>query len=103
MNVFEPGPKGPKETVEILFEDGAVRIEKITSYGHTSPPGFWYDQEEAEWVTLLAGEARVGFLDGSAKHLAAGETLLIPAHCRHRVEATSSPAVWLCVFSKPSL
>lgn len=99
MNLLTPGPRGPEEDVVVLYEDAQVRIEKITSYGHTSPPGFWYDQTEAEWVCLLAGWAQVRLQDGGLTTLATGETLFLPAHCRHRVEATSEPAIWLCVFS----
>lgn len=39
----------------------STRIERIVSHGHASPPGFWYDQEEAEWVAVLSGEAVLEF------------------------------------------
>ena len=50
---------------------------------------------DEELVTVLR------FADGT-QTLAAGDTCLIPAGCRHRVEETSTdPAcVWLCVFTK---
>ena len=45
-----------EQVVELLSTAG-LRIERIVSTGHASPPGFWYDQDRAEWVVLLAGSA----------------------------------------------
>ena len=88
------------ELVEILAENKQVRIERIVSTGHSSPPEFWYDQHETEWVVLLTGAAELLFDDQSSVSLSPGDHLLIPAHRRHRVESTSSsePTVWLAVF-----
>ena len=44
-----------EELVTILAENQHVRIERIVSNGHSSPNGFWYDQEEFEWVIVLKG------------------------------------------------
>ncbi|MGC8476416.1 MAG: cupin domain-containing protein [Acetobacteraceae bacterium] len=77
-----------------------ARIERIVSLGQASPEGFWYDQERAEFVALLAGSARLRIADeAAARLLGPGDWLVLPAHCRHRVEATSagSAAVWLAV------
>jgi cupin 2 domain-containing protein len=86
------------ETIEILagLPDGA-RVERIVSRGEASPPGFWHDQDDDEWVMLAAGTATVVFEDHRAR-LRSGDWLLIPAHCRHRVASTSKDAVWLAVF-----
>ncbi|MBX3439652.1 MAG: cupin domain-containing protein [Planctomycetaceae bacterium] len=95
------GPFVGNETTEVLFENESVRIERIVSYGHTSAPGFWYDQDELEWVTLLAGEARLLFEgETSPLSMAPGDQVTIPAHRRHRVEWTTprEPTVWLAVF-----
>ena len=84
---------------EILARPG-VRIERIVSFGHASPAGFWYDQPDGEWVVVLAGAARLRFEDEpSARALAPGDHVHIPPHCRHRVEWTdpSRPTVWLAV------
>ncbi len=69
--------------------------------GDVSPAGFWYDQEETEWVSLLSGCALLEF-SGCIVFLERGDTLRIPAHKKHRVAATSvSPAcIWLCLFGK---
>lgn len=36
-----------------------VRVERIVSQGHVTPPGQWYDQDWDEWVSLLSGAARL--------------------------------------------
>ncbi|MGI5892462.1 MAG: cupin domain-containing protein, partial [Bacillota bacterium] len=75
-------------------------IERIISCGQISPPGFWYDQDEDEWVLLVQGSARLSLSDGSNICLRAGQHILIPAHQKHRIEYTSSepPCIWICVF-----
>jgi cupin 2 domain-containing protein len=77
-----------------------VRIERIVSTGQESPPGFWYDQPDDEFVVLLAGAARLRFEDGDVTlDMKAGDWVEIPAHVRHRVESTQAdpPTVWLAV------
>jgi len=88
------------ELTEVLAESRLVRIERIVSTGQHSPDGFWYDQEEEEWVAVLAGEAILQFDDGESLAMKPGDHLLIPAHRRHRVEWTTpdAPTVWLAVF-----
>lgn len=77
-----------------------VRIERIVSTGHASPPGQWYDQESAEWVFVLRGSAglQIEGEDG-ARVLGPGDYIQIPAHARHRVARTDrkQPTVWLAV------
>ena len=92
-----------RETVELLFERPGARIERIVSTGQTTPPGEWYDQTGDEWVALLTGRATLRWEDGTLTELAPGDWLLIPAHVRHRVEATSvnPPCVWLAVHAPP--
>jgi hypothetical protein len=43
------------EVSQILLTGKGVRFERIISLGQASPEGFWYDQEEAELVIVLAG------------------------------------------------
>jgi cupin 2 domain-containing protein len=78
-----------------------IRIERIVSFGQASPPGFWYDQAQAEWVLLLAGAARLRFADEDEDRvLGPGDHVHIAAHRKHRVEWTDpgQPTVWLAVF-----
>ena len=77
-----------------------MRIERIVSRGHSSPDGFWYDQNQHEWVTVLRGRATLSIEAQPDIHLATGDHLLIPAHLRHRVAWTDPEAetVWLAVF-----
>ena len=91
-------PPGADEAVDLLLTTPGVRIERIVSHGHASPPGFWYDQPEDEWVLVVSGSASIGFEDGSEQHLGPGDWLTLPAHRRHRVLRTASPTVWLAVF-----
>ncbi|MSP47542.1 MAG: cupin domain-containing protein [Xanthobacteraceae bacterium] len=88
------------EQITALLTAPNVRIERIVSHGQASPPGFWYDQPQAEWVIVLAGSAAIAF-EGEAppRTLRSGDHLHIPAHTRHRVEWTdvSEPTVWLAV------
>ena len=90
----------PEELITVLAENSHVRIERIVSTGHVSPEGFWYDQDEHEWVIVLKGEARLQFEDSEPLHLTPGAHVLIPAHQKHRVAWTSQkePTVWLAVF-----
>ena len=82
-----------------LMQTGHVRVERIVSNGQSSPKDFWYDQPEDEWVLLLQGAATLQFADESSVALKPGDSLLIPCHMIHRVEQTSSDAVWLAVHS----
>jgi cupin 2 domain-containing protein len=100
-NLFE-GAQGDvhRERVSALLEASNLRIERIVSLGHASPPGFWYDQPWAEWVVVLAGTAGVRF-EGEAdvKVLSEGDYVVIPARVKHRVESTSKDhaTIWLAV------
>lgn len=94
-------PAGPDEVLETLLARGGIRIERIVSFGQSSPDGFWYDQDEDEFVVLLSGAAVLRFEDGDRTvDLTPGTWIDIPAHCRHRVEATATdqPSVWLTMF-----
>ncbi|WP_374244670.1 cupin domain-containing protein [Zoogloea sp.] len=101
-NLLSPlPPPGPDEHFETLFVSPRVRIERIVSHRHASPPGFWYDQTADEWVMLAQGSAELEFDDGRRERLAPGDWLLIPAGCRHRVAATGPDTVWLAVHVAP--
>jgi cupin 2 domain-containing protein len=91
----------PEEAVAVLARGRGMRIERIVSKGHCSPPGFWYDQSDDEWVVVLKGEARLRFeKDDRIVHLAEGGYVNIRAHEKHRVEWTAghTETIWLVVF-----
>jgi cupin 2 domain-containing protein len=90
----------PAEQIEELVRTQSARLERIVSRGHRTPDGEWYDQEWDEWVVVLAGRATLR-IEGEADviPLGAGDSLLLPAHVRHRVEWTdpASNTVWLAL------
>ena len=106
-NLFNQIPaKLAEELVTVLSESKGVKIERIVSDGHASPDGFWYDQEENEWVLLVSGSAVMSVEKESGIErieLEPGDHLLLPAHQRHRVEATSQTekTIWLAVYFSP--
>jgi cupin 2 domain-containing protein len=88
------------EQITALVEAAGVRIERIVSHAHSSPEGFWYDQDRHEWVVLLTGAARLRFEgDERPVEMGPGDWVHIPAHKRHRVDWTTpdGPTVWLAV------
>ncbi|MHC6225314.1 cupin [Pseudomonas sp. X10] len=89
------------EHIDNLLERPGLRIERIVSSGQCSPPDFWYDQVEGEWILLLSGSAGLRFEDESEPRvLQPGDHLDIAPHRRHRVEWTAKDVatVWLAVF-----
>ena len=100
-NLFTDLPtKLPDEIITTIVEANTVRIERIASHGHASPEGFWYDQDQHEWVVLVKGLARLLF-DANEKPvlMKPGDFVNIPAHTKHRVEWTTpdEPTIWLAV------
>ena len=87
------------ELNDALVQAKHVRIERIVSQGHASPPDFWYDQDQNEFVLLVQGAARLQFED-SVLEIKPGDWIAIPARHRHRVEWTTpvEPTIWLAVF-----
>ncbi len=97
-NLLSPlPPPGTDEHFETLLSRSGLRLERIVSHRHTSPPGFWYDQGHDEWVMLVQGHAELAFEDGEHLALHAGDWLLIPAGRRHRVASTGPDTVWLAL------
>ena len=93
----------PAELVEEIVAGPGVRVERIVSRGHRSPDGFWYDQDEDEWVLLVAGAAELELADGRRLRLAPGDWVDIPAGLRHRVARTApdEDTIWLAVWRAP--
>ncbi|UTM60252.1 cupin domain-containing protein [Photobacterium sp. CCB-ST2H9] len=91
----------PEELFQNLLVSSHLRVERIVSRGHQTPAGDWYDQDENEWVLLIQGEAELVFDDSRPPvHLKAGQSVFLPAHCRHRVNWTAEGehTIWLAIF-----
>lgn len=100
-NILSEVPKSlENECFESLIQTREVKIERIISMGHASPEGYWYDQQQNEWVLVIKGRARLHF-EGSDTmiSLEAGDYINIPSHRRHRVEWTdpAEETIWLAV------
>jgi cupin 2 domain-containing protein len=99
-------PSSQAEVSNKLLSGAGISLERIVSQGHNSPDGFWYDQDRAEWVMVLTGNARLT-IEGEKNDrlLGPGDAVFLPAHCRHRVAWTTpdAPTVWLALFIDPSL
>ncbi len=90
----------PEELFTPLLTASSVRIERIVSHGHASPSGFWYDQDDNEWVLVIEGSATIEFEDQpDPVELRRGSYLNIPAHAKHRVVSTdpSQKTVWVAI------
>jgi len=89
-----------EERFTTLLQAEGFLLERIVSTGQASPPGFWYDQDRAEWVLLLRGSAGLEFEgEPTPRMLRPGDWVHIPAHARHRVAWTApdQPTVWLAL------
>ena len=94
------------EITEALLCARGVRLERIVSQGQVSSPGYWYDQDEAEWVIVLNGSARLAIAgERDDRLLREGDAIFLPAHCRHRVTWIDPhvPTVWLALFIDAAL
>ena len=92
------------EHIEVLLRWPGGRLERIVSRGHVSPPGFWYDQGEHEWVQVITGAARLEVEGTGEVALGPGDRLWLPAHTRHRVTWTDPgfETVWTALFLDPA-
>lgn len=98
-NLLQPLPTASaQEHIQRLLSRPGLRVERIVSDAHCSPPGFWYEQTEDEWLLLLQGAATLAYRDGRRVALVAGDSLLLPAGLAHRVESSALRTVWLVLF-----
>ena len=88
-----------QEIIKEIFSNNDVKMEIITSNNASSPKGFWYNQDQNEFVYLSKGKAILN-IDNKIYNLKKGDYLNIPANLKHRVEKTSKKCIWLCVFYK---
>ncbi|WP_419913529.1 cupin domain-containing protein [Hoeflea sp.] len=100
-----PEGRAKEEIFETLEIAPGMRIERIVSTGQVTADDDWYDQDEDEWVMVLAGSARLLIAgEDKERQLGAGDWIHLPAHCRHRVTWTQEdpPTVWLAVHYEAS-
>ena len=91
----------PQELFHDILTTDSFKVQRIVSKGHASPEGFWYDQDENEWVILLKGRAGLRFEeDDGMVELTPGDHINIPARVKHRVEWTDpdTETVWLAIM-----
>lgn len=100
-NIFANIPDTlPEELFTSLVKQDKVHIERIVSKGHSTPSNQWYDQAQDEWVIILQGQAVLIYEQNlQTLSMAAGDSVFIPAHTKHRVEWTTpdNNTVWLAV------
>lgn len=102
-NIFKQIPSEIKnEIYETILKNDDFRLERILSYGQSSPQDFWYYQEWNELVFLLQGLASIMLDNGEIINLTPGDYINIEKHQRHRVESTdkTQPTVWLALHYK---
>ena len=80
-----------------LFEKPSIKIERLVSESYSSPAGFWYDQDEDEWVVVLRGKATLEFEEGQLVYMQEGDYVTISRHVKHRVRQTDPKTIWLSV------
>jgi cupin 2 domain-containing protein len=79
------------ELTESLCMRPGLRIERIVSTGQATPEGEWCDQDDDEFVLLVAGAAPLLIAgEAEARELRPGDWLLLPAHCRRDLDRERS-------------
>ncbi|MBU1085993.1 MAG: cupin domain-containing protein [Candidatus Omnitrophica bacterium] len=103
-NLFSQIPdRIPEEIFNTLFETDGLKIERIISNGHSTAKDQWLEQNRSEWVLVVQGSAELLFQEPvMSVMLKAGDYVLIPAHCKHRVAwtAANQKTVWLAVHGQ---
>ncbi|MEA3370350.1 MAG: cupin domain-containing protein [Campylobacterota bacterium] len=100
MNIFEQIPDNLQEEIfEDIIKTENLKIERIISYGQSSPKSGWYESQLNEWVILLKGEALLSFEGSKDVRLNAGDYINITAFTKHRVSWTqpNAESVWLAI------
>ena len=92
-----PGLEG--EVFATLLRRPGVHVEQIISHGQVTPEDEPWDQPHDEWVIVLTGGACLWFEGQGEIVLKPGDSVLIPAHLRHRVTWTDTdqPTIWLAL------
>jgi cupin 2 domain-containing protein len=91
-----------KEMFRTLAQNKNMRIERIVSFGQTTPENTWLKEPRDEWVIVLKGAAELRFQKTPKRvSLKEGDYILIPANTPHRVERTHQrrKTIWLAIHS----
>jgi cupin 2 domain-containing protein len=97
-NIFRDLPElSSQEEVSTLFQNSCGKIARIVSQAYSGSPGFWYDQDDDEWVMVVRGEATLEFEGGELVRMKEGDHVTIPRHVKHRVAETDAQTIWLAV------
>ena len=101
FNLLSNIPLSSKEEIfETIIHRDNIKIERIVSYGQTTPKDYWYDQDEDEFIMIVEGNATIIYDDKTTFNLKKNDTLYIKAQQKHKVTYTSNPTIWLAVFIK---
>ena len=98
-------PAEGTERVRQLQSGPGWHLDLIHSCASSSVDGFWYDQHEHEWLTLLRGSARLELQSPEQMiDLSVGDGLYLAPHRRHRVERTDPEpgTLWLALYWETS-
>lgn len=101
MNLYDIPKHAEHELFDIIHaikNAQNIKIERIVSYGQTTPKDKPYIQTQDELVFVLQGQAAL-LVNDMSHSLATGDSLLIPSNTPHWVTYTSSsPAtIWLAI------
>lgn len=99
-NILENLPcEVPEEIFQTLIQTHTIKIERIISKGQKSADDFWYDQDQAEWILIITGNAQLEFED-TIIELISGDYVNIAAHKKHRIKWTTpdEETIWLAIF-----
>jgi len=90
------------ECINVLFDNDNIRIEHVFMLSRSSPPGFWYNVPEDEWVFVISGNISLQFseFDSAGSTYYKGQSFFIPRFRKHRIILTSPDCIVLCVFVK---
>jgi cupin 2 domain-containing protein len=78
-NIFdEVKTRAAEEEITALLSRPGLRIERIVSTGQASPPDFWYDQPNDEWVIVLTGSAGLAVEGEAERRLEPGDIAFLP-------------------------
>ncbi|OFX70998.1 MAG: hypothetical protein A2X12_06605 [Bacteroidetes bacterium GWE2_29_8] len=85
-----------------LFDSDNIIIEKIVSQGQVTKEGEYMQQDFAEWVILLEGEANLDIEQRGELFLKKGDYVYIEPKQRHRILYTSvePKCLWLAFHFK---